>query len=151
MATKKTTTKKTTTKKAATKETTKRLTVSLKLKLAEEKIESLEKKVLSQDKEVRSAETKVKSAETQAENIYTAMQRDHKQLKVLAKENLVQKTENAKEQALRDQFFYDVDNLVDNYNNSNFFRKLFNAFTVLKSMIRLFNYYKETVKDGTEA
>jgi predicted nuclease with TOPRIM domain len=48
---------------------------------------------------------------------------------------------------IREQFMEDVDDLVLSYKKSNWFIRVFKAFTVLKSLIKLINYYKEAVKN----
>lgn len=128
------TTKTTITEAKATTAKAKRPTAAVKLKLAESKIKELETEL----------ETQVKcsyNANVERENTTKELARTTK----LAKEY---QRKLGEEQSLREQFFIDVDTLVDNYNKYNFFMKIVNAGKVLKSIVKLFRYYKEVVKNG---
>jgi hypothetical protein len=129
MANKKETAKKTTTttKKSPVKKTpVKRPTASQKLKDANGEIESLKATVYKQAGELETSARLLHNAVVNANNANRKL---------------------TEEQALRDQFFSDVDNLVSNYKKSNFFTRLINGVKVLNSLIRMFKYYKQAINE----
>jgi hypothetical protein len=131
MSTKKETNAKKTTSKA--KAPAKRPTAAQKLKLAQTELVELRKKTASLELEMETTKDDLKSATSMLSKAVKNANELH--------------LKYTEEQVLRDQFFENVDELVDNYNKSNFIVKITRAFKVLKSLIRLFKYYKAVVKD----
>ena len=131
MNTKKETTAKKTT--STSKASSKRPTAAQKLKLAQTELVELREKAASLELEVETTKDDLKSATSMLSKAVKNANELH--------------FKYTEEQVLRDQFFKNVDELVDNYNKSNFIVKMTRAFKVLKSLIRLFKYYKAVVKD----
>jgi putative lipase involved disintegration of autophagic bodies len=121
-------------KEVAKKPATKRPTASQKLKIANEKVELLtadnERLVLENTRLNRANELNRKEIADKANRLVECHHIIDTDIE------------------LRKQLFKDVDSLVDNYKKSNWFMRMANAGKILKSLIRLFKYYKQAINEA---
>lgn len=127
---KETTAKKTTTTKKAP---AKRLTAAQKLKVSESKVKELEETLANTGTEILKLSGELENSANTLYNERRAVVRLTVKL--------------GEEQAIRDQFFHDVEVLVKKYEESNWFNRIFNAIRLVGSFIKVINYYKEATNE----